>query len=58
MDFEVASLALECHMNENQTNKLVDLLNRATHGLDVFTLKNHKEIQNIWDLSAERLTKV
>ncbi|KAF9059913.1 hypothetical protein BDP27DRAFT_1495856, partial [Rhodocollybia butyracea] len=57
MDFEVASLALECHMNEKQTNKLVNLLNHAARGLDAFTLKDHKEIQNIWDLSAERLTK-
>lgn len=58
MDFEVASLALECYMNEKQTNKLIELVNRVAHGLDPFTLKSHKEIQDTWNLSAERLTKV
>ncbi|KAF9023317.1 hypothetical protein BDP27DRAFT_1457290 [Rhodocollybia butyracea] len=57
MDFEVASLALESHMNEKQTNKLIDLLNCAAHGHDAFTLKNYAEMQSTWDLSAERLTK-
>ncbi|KAF9060741.1 hypothetical protein BDP27DRAFT_1452568 [Rhodocollybia butyracea] len=57
MDFEVASLALESHMNEKQTNKLIDLLNCAARGHDAFTLKNYAEMQSTWDLSAERLTK-
>lgn len=58
MDFEVALLALDCHMNKRKTDKLINLIYRAAHGLDAFTLKDHQEIQNTWDLAAERLTKV
>ncbi|KAJ3925046.1 MAG: hypothetical protein NXY57DRAFT_866726, partial [Lentinula lateritia] len=57
MDFEVALLALDCHMNKRKTDKLINLIYRAAHGLDAFTLKDHQEIQNTWDLAAERLTK-
>ncbi|KAF8832795.1 hypothetical protein HHX47_DHR1001873 [Lentinula edodes] len=57
MDFEVASLALDCHMNKQKTDKLINLIYRAARGLDAFTLKDHQEIQNTWDLAAERLTK-
>ncbi|KAH7870089.1 uncharacterized protein C8R40DRAFT_1073545 [Lentinula edodes] len=57
IDFEVASLALDCHMNKQKTDKLINLIYRAACGLDAFTLKDHQEIQNTWDLAAERLTK-
>ncbi|KAJ3879833.1 hypothetical protein F5051DRAFT_438442 [Lentinula edodes] len=57
MDFEVASLALDCHMNKQKTDKLINLIYCAARGLDAFTLKDHQEIQNTWDLAAERLTK-
>ncbi|KAJ3897963.1 hypothetical protein F5879DRAFT_995325 [Lentinula edodes] len=57
IDFEVASLALDCHMNKQKTDKLINLIYRAARGLDAFTLKDHQEIQNTWDLATERLTK-
>ena len=57
-DFDAAALALDCHMNESQTNKLVELLRRVAYGLDNFTLKNYDEIQTTWDWAAERSTNV
>lgn len=57
-DFEAAALALDCHMNESQTNKLVELLNRVSFGIDNFTLKNYDDMQATWDRAAERATKV
>lgn len=57
-DFEIAALSLECSMNEDQTTKLMGILNRVVSGRDKFTLKDYKEIQSTWDLAAERSTKV
>ncbi|KAE9407876.1 hypothetical protein BT96DRAFT_1033699 [Gymnopus androsaceus JB14] len=56
-DFNVAALALDCHMNESQTNKLVELLRHVAFGLDNFSLKGYDEIQKTWDWAAERSTK-
>ncbi|KAJ3966423.1 hypothetical protein EV361DRAFT_854341 [Lentinula raphanica] len=56
-NFEVAALALECFMNERQTNKLIALMHRVARGLDQFTLKDHNEVQRTWDLAADRSTK-
>lgn len=58
IDFEVAALALESSMSENQTNKLIDIVKRVSRGLDKFTLKNHKETQMLWDLAPEKTVKV
>ncbi|KAE9407194.1 hypothetical protein BT96DRAFT_963207 [Gymnopus androsaceus JB14] len=57
VDFDAAALALDCHMNERQTNKLVELLRCVAFGLNNFTLKNYDEIQTTWDQAAERSTK-
>ncbi|KAE9393198.1 hypothetical protein BT96DRAFT_967228 [Gymnopus androsaceus JB14] len=57
VDFDAAELALDCHMNERQTNRLVELLRCVAFGLDNFTLKNYDEIQTTWDQAAEQSTK-
>ncbi|KAF8829783.1 hypothetical protein HHX47_DHR2000053 [Lentinula edodes] len=57
MDFEVATLALECSMNDKQTEKLIMLLNHVQQGFDKCTLKDYKEVQDTWDLAAEKSTK-
>lgn len=57
-DFEIATLSLECHMNEDQTTKLMSILDCVVSGRDEFTLKDYKEIQTTWDLAAEQSTKV
>ncbi|KAJ3834010.1 hypothetical protein F5878DRAFT_697660 [Lentinula raphanica] len=56
-DFEVAALALDCFMNEQQTNRLITLIHRVARGLDNFSLKDYNEVQRTWDLAAERSTK-
>ncbi|KAJ3774269.1 hypothetical protein FB446DRAFT_787121 [Lentinula raphanica] len=57
VDFEVAKLALESSMSEDQINQLIDILKRVAQGSDNFTLKNNKEMQAMWDLAAERSIK-
>ncbi|KAJ3832869.1 hypothetical protein F5878DRAFT_591241 [Lentinula raphanica] len=57
VDFEVATLALESSMSEDQINKLINILQRVGQGSDNFTLKNNKEMQTMWDLAAERSIK-
>ncbi|KAF5387276.1 hypothetical protein D9757_006821 [Collybiopsis confluens] len=57
VDFEVAALALESFMSEDQTNRLIDILNRVACGRDNFTLVDHKETQKLWDLAAEQTVK-
>ncbi|KAF5346809.1 hypothetical protein D9757_013487 [Collybiopsis confluens] len=57
IDFEVAKLALESSMSEDQINTLITILNCVSQGHDNFTLKDNKEIQKMWDLTAERSAK-
>ncbi|KAJ3871596.1 hypothetical protein F5051DRAFT_433729 [Lentinula edodes] len=57
MDFEAATLALECSMNDKQTEKLIMLLNHVQQGFYKCTLKDYKEVQDTWDLAAEKSTK-
>jgi hypothetical protein len=52
LDFEVASLALETVMNERQIQVLFSLLRRCADGLESFTLKNYKDLQDTWDRSS------
>ncbi|KAF5371438.1 hypothetical protein D9757_009982 [Collybiopsis confluens] len=59
VDFEVAALALdsELFMSEDQTNILIDFLNRVACGRVNFTLVDNKETQKLWDLAAEQTVK-
>jgi hypothetical protein len=55
LDFEVAELAHQAALNENRTNQLFDLMRRSADGCNSnFTLKDHKEAREIWDLAAYR----
>ncbi|KAG1856191.1 hypothetical protein C8R48DRAFT_749169 [Suillus tomentosus] len=46
LDFEVAEIALEAAMTEEQTNRLLDL--------DIFTLQSHDEVRSLWEMASER----
>jgi hypothetical protein len=52
LDFEVAELIHETAMNERQTTVMLLLLKRCADGFEKFTIKTHKELQNIWKQCA------
>lgn len=58
IDFEVATLALECSMNKQQTNTLIQLICHVQQGFDQCTLKNYDDLQEMWDSAGEKSTKV
>lgn len=58
LDFEVAELILETHLNRNQTNSLLSLIKRCTEDPSSFSLKNSKEIDEMWDASRGKTTTV
>ena len=58
LEFEVAEIALEAAMNNEQTDRLIDLFNRCASRQEKFTFKNHKDIRNMWDAVSHRVTGV
>ncbi|KAG1908652.1 uncharacterized protein F5891DRAFT_1124360 [Suillus fuscotomentosus] len=56
LDFEVAEIALEAAMTEEQTNRLLDLIHRSASGKDIFTLQSHDEVRLLWEMASERYT--
>lgn len=49
LDFEVAELILDAHMNQSQTNILLNLIHRCIRDQKSFTLSNFKDLSSIWD---------
>jgi hypothetical protein len=57
LDFEVAELALAARLNKEQANNLFALLRRCQQG-ENFTIKNHSELGQLWQLASEKCTRV
>ncbi|EDQ99252.1 uncharacterized protein LACBIDRAFT_316752 [Laccaria bicolor S238N-H82] len=57
LDFELAELILDTHMNKNQTNELISLIHRCILDPKSFTLKNEPDLSKIWENAANRATK-
>ncbi|KAG2092954.1 uncharacterized protein F5147DRAFT_747983 [Suillus discolor] len=64
LDFEVAEIALEAAMTEEQTNQLLDLIHRSASGKDIFMLQSYDEVHSLdhrlaphFVFDAQRLSK-
>ncbi|KIK66841.1 hypothetical protein GYMLUDRAFT_69898 [Collybiopsis luxurians FD-317 M1] len=57
MNFEIATLTLECSMNQHQTNTLLEIISCAQQGFDQCTMRNYDEVQRMWDLAADKSTQ-
>jgi hypothetical protein len=57
-DFEFAEIALHAALNKNLTNALIRLIHRCVDKGGSFTLKNHSDMQDMWDKTSAKLTTV
>ncbi|KAG1903490.1 uncharacterized protein F5891DRAFT_946968 [Suillus fuscotomentosus] len=57
LEFEVAELALEVGLNNEQTDRLINICHQCSLRKDSFTLKNHKDIHSKWEAASHRITK-
>lgn len=58
LEFEVAELALEACLNNDQTDRLITLCNRCASQSEKFTFQNHKDIRERWDAVSHCTTGV
>jgi hypothetical protein len=58
LDFEVAELILETHLNKNQTNSLLSLIRRCINDPMSFSLTNSKDLTAIWEAARAKTTTV
>ena len=58
LEFEIAELALATYMNEDEVNTLCSLVHRAASGLEKFTVEGQKDLDALWELAADKRTKV
>jgi hypothetical protein len=56
LDFEVAELMLDAHMNAKQTERMLSLIHEAAQHPERFTLVNLTDLSNIWDIARETRT--
>ncbi|KAG1749387.1 hypothetical protein EDD22DRAFT_981848 [Suillus occidentalis] len=56
LEFEIAELALEACLNNDQTDRLITLCNRCASQSEKFTFKNHKDIRERWEAVSHRTT--
>ncbi|KAG1771406.1 hypothetical protein EV702DRAFT_977341 [Suillus placidus] len=57
LEFEVAEIALEAALNNEQTDRLIKICQRCATGKEKFTFLNHKDIHNKWEAASHRITK-
>ena len=56
LDFEIAEVMLDAHMNAAQTQRMLSLITEAVLDPESFTLKSLKDLSNIWDIARETRT--
>ncbi|KAF8971925.1 hypothetical protein BDZ97DRAFT_1901552 [Flammula alnicola] len=56
LDFEVAELILDTHMNKKQTDALISLIKQCANDPDSFTLSDSKDLSNVWQAARTRTT--
>jgi hypothetical protein len=56
LDFELAEVMLDAHMNGAQTERLLSLIHQAVLDPESFTLANLKDLSHIWDMARETRT--
>ncbi|KAG1813563.1 uncharacterized protein BJ212DRAFT_1447796 [Suillus subaureus] len=56
LEFDIAKIALEAALNNEQTDCLIDICHHCTVQSEKFMFKNHKDICAKWDAVSQRLT--
>ncbi|KAF8836409.1 hypothetical protein BDN67DRAFT_974263 [Paxillus ammoniavirescens] len=56
-DSEAAEFALEAALDEDQTSRLIKIMQRAHDGREEFTLCNHEQLCQTWDTAASSSRK-
>ncbi|KAG2143334.1 hypothetical protein BD769DRAFT_1319247, partial [Suillus cothurnatus] len=56
LEFEIAELALEACLNNEQTDHLIKLCNRCASQQEKFMFQSHKDICNRWDAVSHCIT--
>ena len=49
LDFEIAELMLDTHMNRSQTNRLLSVIHQCIKTPAEFTLENSTDLENVWE---------
>jgi hypothetical protein len=57
-EFEFAEVALQAAMSNKQLNALINVVHTLIKGKEAFEVKNHHNIQALWDRALESLTPV
>jgi hypothetical protein len=57
-DFEFAKIALDAALNQRQVDALLKVFRRCLKGEDSLDLKDHNELQEMWDLASVLHTRV
>jgi hypothetical protein len=57
-DFEFAEITLHAALNKNLTDTLIRLIHHCIDKGGSFTLKNHSDMQDMWDKTSAKLTAV
>jgi hypothetical protein len=56
LDFEIAEVMLDAHMNTPQTERMISLIHEAILHPDSFTLANAGDLSAVWDVARETRT--
>ncbi|KAG1733838.1 hypothetical protein EDB19DRAFT_1896555 [Suillus lakei] len=56
LEFDIAEIALEAALNNEQTDRLIDICRHCAAQLEKFMFKNHKDVRAKWDAVSQRLT--
>ncbi|KAJ7038856.1 hypothetical protein C8F04DRAFT_950739 [Mycena alexandri] len=57
LDFELAELAQDAMLNKNQTGRLIALIHRCAENPQGFTLRNHSDLEYMWELASKKCTE-
>lgn len=57
-EFEFAEIALDAALNKRQVDALLQVFRRCLEGEDTLDLKDHSELQSMWDLASVLHTRV
>jgi hypothetical protein len=58
LDFEIAEVMLDAHMNAAQTGRMLALIQDAIRHPETFTLVSLKHLSDIWDVARETRTEM
>lgn len=57
-EFEFAEVALQSAMSNKQLDALINVVHTLIKGKEAFEVKNHRDVQALWDRASESLTPV